>query len=676
LNDTVPRDEALVRALDDARTLVGLGVPIITGRLDRLGNPDGRRDARWKSWEKTRPNLRPIDRYDGRDALGAVTGVAYDVIDIDPRSGGQLSFAQMSRDLGDEGPEVYWEVATSSGGTHLYIAPLGIGMHQSFAPGLDLKAEGGFCFIPPTVRPSKDPVNGGRMVRYKAKSALLAPNGNPSSDGIRAYIEAALAAKRGARGNGSRGREELGVLEQACLDAVSGEQHGALLALIDELARSHEDNEYVFFRAWKIAQQMPLFRRGEPWTEDDVRGLLHRPGRRPIADATPEEAALIDASRPMAPQVAARTGLHSFATVKRKRTKWIWHRYIAEGDATIVDAEAGAGKSVVSDDIAARFSQGRGMPCESEVLVPAGNVLFLAPEDQESVQADRLVAAGANLDRIFSPDIELREVSRGRGKPKEQKAYFGGNLITFPEDVRTFHQWIRQWKIGLVIVDPVAAFLGEDINSNNDASVRRALAPLVVALGQERCGAWLIRHFNKDSKQGASSRGGGSVAFGAVARTHLIAGQLPESYGIDDGRALAAVKTNNVRRRKDVALAYTIEDSEIVADDVGGFVPRVEWHGEVSITADILANGEPKRRGPEPVAKNAWREFLEALFDQEDTYTVPEIRRRALASGLKWDNHMYDPIKADMGIRNERKGRRGQVGGILTHYWTTTKEKL
>jgi hypothetical protein len=677
LNDTVPRDEALVSALNDARTLVGLGVPVITGRLDRMGNPDGKRDSRWNSWQRTRPNLRPIDRYDGRDAMGAVAGIAYDVIDIDPRSGGQLSFARMSQELGDDGPEVYWEVSTSSGGTHLWIAPLGLGTHNGFAPGLDLAGAGHFVFIPPTVRPSKDPANGGRLVRYKAKTPLAAPNGHPSSEAIRDYITALLADKRGARKGSGRGRAELSELEQACMDAGSGEQHGALLALIDELARSHEDDEYVFFRAWKIAQQMPVFTRGSPWTEGDVRQMLHSPARRPVADATGEEKRLLDSGKPLAPQVAARVGLHSFGAVKRERTKWIWHRMLAEGDATIVDAEAGIGKSTVSDDVAARFSRGWGMPCEAEVLVPAGNVLLLAPEDRESVQRDRLAAAGADLDRIFAPDIELRETSAGRGKPKQQKAYFGGHLITFPADVETFHRWIKQWKIGLVVIDPVAAFLGEDINSSNDASVRRALAPFVVVLGEEGCAAWLIRHFNKDTKQGASARGGGSVAFGAVARTHIIGGHLPDSYGIEDGCALAAVKTNNVRRRKGVALAYKIVDSDIVADDVGGMVGKVEWVGEVQIEADVLANGEPKRRGPEATGQSAWRDLLERLFDQKDTWSVPELKAQADDAGLPWDNKVFDKVVPGMGIRKYRVGaKRGQVGGIAAFYWTTKKERL
>jgi hypothetical protein len=673
LNDTVRRDEALASALDDARTLVQLGVPVITGRLDRLGNPDGRRDARWKSWEKTRPNLRPIDRYDTRDALGAVTGIAYDVVDIDPRSGGRLSFARMAQALGDDGPEIYWDVATASGGQHLWIAPLGIGGHNSFAPGLDLKAAGGFVFIPPTVRPSKDPTNGGELVQYMARCALSAPNGQPSSDGIRDYITERLADKRGARGSGSGGREPVGDLERACMEAESGEQHDALLALIDELARKSDDDEYVFFRAWRTAQRMPVFKRGSPWTEADVRGLLHRPGRRPVADATAEEQLLL--SKPLTPQIAGQKGLKSFSDVASKRTKWLWHRYIAMGCITLVDADAGIGKSTVSADVGARASSGRGMPCESEVLMPALNVLMLSPEESEELQKDRLSVAGADLARCMLPNIELRETKTRKGDTRK-KVFYAGNLVAFPEDVGLFRKWILEHEIGLVIIDPITAFLGDGIDSNNDAKVRKALAPLAIVLAETGCAALAIRHLNKDKKQSAAYRGGGSVAFGAVARIHIVGGEVPESYASDGQRGLAIVKTNTVRLQKGQALTYNIVDSDLIGDDMGGFVSRIEWCGEIAISADVLLGGEPKRRGPEPTAKNAWREFLEALFDERDTWRVPEVKARALAASLKWDNHMYDPIKADLGIRNERKGRRGQVGGILTHYWTTSKEKL
>ena len=147
-------------------------------------------------------------------------------------------------------------------------------------------------FIPPTIRPSKNPKNKGELVGYQALSKLLlSPDKDESGGALRDYITEALAKKRGSKGRGKRGgRTELDDLKAICLAAKRGEQHDALLALIDESARSTDNDEMVLGYAWGVAQQMTNFDRSNPWREGDIRGLLHRPGRRPIADANAEEA--------------------------------------------------------------------------------------------------------------------------------------------------------------------------------------------------------------------------------------------------------------------------------------------------------------------------------------------------------------------------------------------------
>lgn len=659
-------------ALTHARKLAELGVPVFAGRLDREGNPDGR-DPRWKNWQNTRPNSRPIDRWATGEALGAVTGVRFDVIDVDPRNGGMDSLRKMAADLGDDGPDEYWRVATASGGRHIWIAPLGLGGHNSFMPGLDLKAAGGFVFIPPTVRPSKDPRNLGELVAYRPLSELIVPVGKDDTGGpIRDYITECLA-KREGRGTGS-GRNRLTDLEQACLDAPRGEQHDALLALVTELCRKSDDDEYVVYRAWKVAQQMQAFVRHRPWRESDVRGLLYKDGRRPIADAVGEELRdlleLNAGSGPMSASAAV-VGLKPLGRVAREKIRWAWKPYLAFGDASINDSFAGVGKSLTALDVASRFTTGRPMPGEAEAIAPAGNVLLLAPEDRESVLLARVEAAGGDTSRIFIPSgVEVKATPGRRGKTKE-RAYLGGHLITFPTSVEQFHKWIKSYRIGLVVIDPIAAFLDPDINSNNDASVRRALEPFALVLGMETCGAWLIRHFNKDSKQSASMRGGGSVAFGAVARTHMISGELPEDLPTEATHAISLVKTNNVRRRKGYALGYVIEDSSIEADDQGGFVPRVRWVGEVKVDLDELA-GKP-RKGPAPTIQTDWREMLDKLFASSDCVLASDVREAAAAAGLAWDNKTFDKVTERMGIR---KFSVGKPGGGSVHYWTTRKARV
>ena len=219
--------------------LVKAGMPVFTCRLDSDGNPSPPR-----GWENTRADPARAERWRPGLAMCGVTGTAFDVLDIDPRNGGRESLAQMIATLGDDGPEVYWRVATPSGGWH-YIEPLGIGSHNGILPGIDLKGgrpDGtgrGFVFLPGTVRPSKVT---GRPGQYRPLDTLAALNGHGDTAGpLREYLEARLAeraiAANGDGSGGAGGRRPAGELRQACLAAEAGAQRGALLRLVHEYER-------------------------------------------------------------------------------------------------------------------------------------------------------------------------------------------------------------------------------------------------------------------------------------------------------------------------------------------------------------------------------------------------------------------------------------------------------
>lgn len=86
--------------------------------------------------------------------IGLPTGIAFDVIDIDPPQGA-LSYAQL---LAEEDqrtgrgwiPDVHGQVATSSGGLHLYIPPTGDGNGAGIIPGIDYRGAGGYVVAPPS----------------------------------------------------------------------------------------------------------------------------------------------------------------------------------------------------------------------------------------------------------------------------------------------------------------------------------------------------------------------------------------------------------------------------------------------------------------------------------------------------------------------------------------------
>ena len=104
-------------------------------------------------------------------------------------------------------------------------------------------------------------------------------------------------------------------------------------------------------------------------------------------------------------------------------------------------------------------------------------------------------------------------------------------------------------------MDPITAFLEQNINSHNEASVRTALAPLAEVLERLDCAAGFSRNMNKNTGQEAKFRGSGSAAFANLARVQLVAMRLPKDCGSEADFGLWQADVNLTQRR-DEALTY------------------------------------------------------------------------------------------------------------------------
>src|SRR3546814_2954020 len=87
-------------------------------------------------------------------------------------------------------------------------------------------------------------------------------------------------------------------------------------------------------------------------------------------------------------------------------------------------------------------------------------------------------------------------------------------------------------KAALLVIDPIMAYMGEKVNTNNDASVRAALQPLKELAQETGCAVVIVRHMNKSKEGPAMYRGGGSIAFTGLARSALVAHKHPDDEGV------------------------------------------------------------------------------------------------------------------------------------------------
>ena len=143
--------EEIAAALDVARRLATSGIPIFIAHPDSTAKTGFRPPPRW---ERTAPDPAVVDLWRPGLALCAVMGCGLDLVDFDPRNGGDPSV------LNGMTPRFYGLAATPSGGAHAFIASLGVGSRDNVLPGVDIKggvpdgSSRGFAFIAPTVRVS------------------------------------------------------------------------------------------------------------------------------------------------------------------------------------------------------------------------------------------------------------------------------------------------------------------------------------------------------------------------------------------------------------------------------------------------------------------------------------------------------------------------------------------
>ena len=89
---------------------------------------------------------------------------------------------------------------------------------------------------------------------------------------------------------------------------------------------------------------------------------------------------------------------------------WLWRPYLACGKLALLDGDPGAGKSLLTADLAARLTRGGRMP-DGAWRRKKANVLFLNAEDGlDDTLRPRLDPAGADLTLV------IRRVSTRRAR--------------------------------------------------------------------------------------------------------------------------------------------------------------------------------------------------------------------------------------------------------------------
>ena len=273
--------------------------------------------------------------------------------------------------------------------------------------------------------------------------------------------------------------------------------------------------------------------------------------------------------------------------------EWLWRPYLPFGKLSVLQGNPGEGKTYFAMHLAAACTNGKLLP-NMERMEPF-NVIYQTAEDGlgDTVKP-RLIEAGADLDRVLV--IDDSEVQLTLSDERIERAIIENNAR-------------------LVIIDPIQAYLGADVDMNRANEVR----PIFMRLGQVAqrtgCAILLIGHLNKAAGMQSLQRGLGSIDIAAAVRSVMFIGKLKHDPTM---RILTHEKSSLAP--PGASLAFSLGDES-------GF----RWVGEYDITADEMLSGiEPQRETKTQQAKD----LICALLAGGKQVLSEDIDKAALERGI------------------------------------------
>lgn len=468
------------------------------------------------------------------------TGQGLLVLDVDGDEGGE-SLHQLEREHGDL-PETVRCV--TGAGTHYYFRGSARNSVGVLGPGLDVRGDGGYVIAPPSPHPN------GRRYEWDL----------PPDEVELAQAPGWLLVYADNRHNGPA--PEVGI------EIPQHERNNTLTSLGGSMRRRGMDEAEIHVALGKVNE-----RRCRPPLEDrEVQQIA-----RSVARYEPKEDSAISLAT-TSEQGGRHLRLTSAGEIRSERVNWLWPDRIPLRGLTVVAGEKGLGKSILTNaHLAAEVTRGK---LEGELQGTPADVLIATAEDSwPAVIKPRLMAHGADLDRVHR--VEVRDDE-------------GQSLLTLPDDAALFEEEIERLRangrtVGMLVVDPIGAFLSTTIDSHKDAHVRRALAPLADLAERLDIAVLVVAHLTKDEGRRMIARVHGAAAFVNAARSVLALAKHPDDAEGEAGRrrVLAHVATNWGAFAP--SLAAHVETREIEVDDGSTTaVGYLELDGETTVGVDEL----------------------------------------------------------------------------------------
>lgn len=293
--------------------------------------------------------------------------------------------------------------------------------------------------------------------------------------------------------------------------------------------------------------------------EDDVRRELGLSDRDLLLDDKNVDPQLGDSNEVLGGDggpTVRRVQFTSARDIRSEAIRWLWRPRLPLRSLSVIAGEKGLGKSILTNArLVAEATRGdlvgelHGQPID--VLI------CTAEDDWRSVVKPRLMAHNATLDRVHRVTVADSD---------------GEALLTLPDDVSLLEGEIHRLRsqgrtVGMLVIDPISAFMSEATDTHRDSSVRRALAPLAAMAERLDLVVVVVAHLTKDDSSRLIHRVSGSGAFVNAARSVLVLAPSPDDPDGEQGQERVLVHVRGNWGRPAPTLAARVEGRDVDLDD-------------------------------------------------------------------------------------------------------------
>ena len=281
--------------------------------------------------------------------------------------------------------------------------------------------------------------------------------------------------------------------------------------------------------------------------------------------------------------------------VEETVVQWLWYPFIPFGKVTLIQGNPGKGKTWLAMAIAAYCTNGKELP--NALPIEPFNVLYQTAEDgiADTIKP-RLAKCGADMTRVRFINEDEKQLSMT--DDRIEKA-------------------IRQNHVRLMIMDPIQAYLGANVDMNRANEIRPLFRNLSNIAERTGCAIVLIGHLNKSSGSQSDYRSLGSIDIAAAVRSILYVEKV-EKEKEQDIRVVYQQKDSLAKKENPVAFSLGEEG--------------LKWLGEYDISIEDLLMGKAGTK-KETKLEKAQKLILE-LLTKRKVMCLEELEAELLAYGI------------------------------------------